>query len=534
VSGARERTDQPDPPVRIDRRLLAALFILALTARTAMVLVRLHHGDIGGGYDPSVYYTASAALLHGRMPYTGDFVFLHPPLVILVGLPFALLGHLTTDFTGYVAANVAFAVLGALTAVLVAIVAARHGLSRAAVLSAGVFFATWSVTVAFGSFLRLEPLGDALLALALLPLARRQPSRRALVVAGVVLGALLLVKLWWVAPVAVRLVETGVRARRWCAVLVPGVVAAGTAALLILPFAVAGHRIVHSLLTAQLDRPSEQGVPTGGYERISTMQRLADVTGARQVVERFLDPAAAFHSAALRLVTVLACALALATVALALRTALGRAVAPLLAVQVAVLLTAPFFFGYYAELISVAFALTVGAAVSAVLTRARGRSRVRRLRRGFAVATWPALGVASTVLMASTPALSYPGSTPDWHALADSVRGVRCVQTDTPSTLIRTDLLDRTLTHGCRNWVDLQGVAHGAGPDPSASVTLGRANPAWRRDVVRYLTSGGAVLLADPGIRHLLGPARYAQVTGGQLLLHTGPVRGYGVLEAGS
>ncbi len=52
------------------------------------------------GYDPPTYYTAAAALLHGRMPYHGDFIFVHPPLVILVGLPFALLGRLTSARPG--------------------------------------------------------------------------------------------------------------------------------------------------------------------------------------------------------------------------------------------------------------------------------------------------------------------------------------------------------------------------------------------------------------------------------------------------
>jgi hypothetical protein len=497
---------------RADRWLLLGVFAVALAGRVATMLVRLHRGDIGGGYDASVYYSASAALLHGRMPYDGDFVLLHPPVVMLVGLPFALVGHLTSDFVGYVTGTAAFAGLGALTAPLVAAVVRRHGLSRAAALAAGVLAATWSVGVAATSGMRLEALGDVLLVSALLVLARRVPSRRELVLGGALLGVLLGVKLWWTAPVAVLVLATGVRARRWSAALVPGAVAAAVAAVVLAPFALAGPRMFSDVVTDQLGRSAVQGRPTGGYGRFPTVDRIAHLTGASDLGRRFLGTPEVFASHGVHVLGVVLGVLMVGTVLLALTTPLGRLAAALLATQVVVLLTAPVFFGHYADYGLVAAALVVGAATAA------GRVWVRPLVAG----TWPIVGVASLVALTTTSA---PVVHVDRALLADRAATVRCLVSDSPVRLIQADALDRGLARGCPNVVDVQGIAHAGGPDPSAAIVAGRANDAWRRSIVAYLTSGDAVLLSDPTIRALLGPHRYAELTRGALLVETGPVQ---------
>ena len=122
---------------------------MALAAR----LVWLFGGRLVAGrtgYDDSVYYAAADALLHGLAPYRGDFVFVHPPVMMILGLPFALLGRLTTAYTGFVAANMAFALLGALTAALITVVARRAGAPAWGAAAAGLFYATWSISVHAG------------------------------------------------------------------------------------------------------------------------------------------------------------------------------------------------------------------------------------------------------------------------------------------------------------------------------------------------------------------------------------------------
>ena len=208
-----------------------ALAVLAFLARLLPVL--RGGGLLGlGVYDDGVYYTGAAALVAGRVPYA-DFVLLHPPGVVLALSPFALLGRLTSDPTGYAVARVAFMALGAANTVLVALLARRFG--RVAAVVSGVFYAIWFPATYWEARTTIEPLGTTLVLGALLLLlpqtgprtgrsraARRQGRRgratgRATVLAGVLLGLTLGLKIWSVVPVAVvvlwQLVAAG-RARR--------------------------------------------------------------------------------------------------------------------------------------------------------------------------------------------------------------------------------------------------------------------------------------------------------------------------------
>lgn len=529
MAAARESAEGPTARLWLP----VLVFALALASRLAVLRVRLRHGDLGG-YDPSVYYTAAAALLHGRAPYDGDFILLHPPLVMLAGVPFALLGHLTTDYTGFLSETVAFAVLSALTAALVALVVLRHGLPRGAALAAGAFFATWTVTATTGSVLRLEPLGDVLLATALVLLARRRPSRRALLLAGVALGALLTVKLWWVVPVGVVLVATGIRERRWGAFLLPAVAAGLTAAVVVVPFALTGPRMFRALVSDQLERGPLQSLPGGVVGRFPTLPRLSDMTGTQLVGAHFLTGAEVYASTWVRGLAVAVCVLMAGTAALALRTPLGRLAVPLLAVQAAVLLAVPFFFSFYADFVGVAAALVVGAATAVVLTA--GRAAFWRLARAGVAAVWPALAAASVVVSVTAPGPSGAAGQPDPQVLAGALRHVGCVVADTPRWLIQADVLDRTLARGCPNVVDFQGFAHRAGPDRTGAVVAGHANAAWRREALAYLGSGDAVLIGDRATRNMLGPGDLARLTTGPLLARTGGVvvRGVPHPRAGS
>ncbi|MDQ1483510.1 MAG: hypothetical protein QOF35_1586, partial [Actinomycetota bacterium] len=83
--------------------LTVAIAILAFGWRLWSVL---RGGGLNAiqGYDDGVYYTGADALVSGRMPYR-DFVLLHPPGILLVLAPFAALGHLLSDPTGFALAR---------------------------------------------------------------------------------------------------------------------------------------------------------------------------------------------------------------------------------------------------------------------------------------------------------------------------------------------------------------------------------------------------------------------------------------------
>jgi len=454
---------------------LAAVFTLAVATRLWVLLS-------GGGpldaasYDQSVYFAAAAALVHGHVPYHGDFVFVHPPVVALAGTPFAVLARLTDDVTGFVAENVAFAVMGAVNAVLVVVVARAWGLGRGAV-AAGLTYALWPVGYVAESTARLEPLGNLLFLLFLWAYGHGRSGRtRALVLAGVALGLLVNVKLWWFAPVLVVVVLVGFLARELRVVLVPVAVAAGTTLLVDLPFlGVAGPRMVRSIVTAQLHRPDRQWTPGGRYVHLPVVQRLEQLLGASELV-----------------VVLLLAALVL-TAALACRDRVGRVFVVVLAVQVAILLAAPVVYPYYAGYVAVAGSLVIAAAAS------------RRIPRPAGVAPWGWAAAAGLASVITFRALSPPLSDVDWQALRAQTAHAHCVVADSPLLLIRLHALDRSFGPGCRDVVDLQGVSYGAGPDPEARATLWSGTPAYRRFVGTYLLSGDAVALGDYYVRVRIG-----------------------------
>lgn len=501
----------------------AAVFAVALVAR----LVELIHGGAATGpygYDQSVYYAAADALLHGRVPYSGDFVFLHPPGIIIAGLPFALLGRLTSAATGFLAENIAFSVLASCTASLITVVARRAGIPRWAALAGGVTYATWSVTVLAGSSARLEPLGDLVLVLAVHLLGPgRDPSRRRLLLAGVVLGLLINVKVWWVVPIALLLLLAGpargsVRER-----FVAPVAAVTTAALIDLPFLLMsrGHMFV-SIVSAQLGRTDLQNTRSGGLERLSTMVRLGRLTGVGAVTGRLFGVHPQDANPGATIATLAVCALVVITSVMALRTVLGRVFVPVLTAQIVVLLAAPTYFPYYGDYVGVPLALVVAAAAGPV-----------RWRRG--ALPWPLLWSASAAftlaLALTSPRPLSVVHAPDSEALTRATANIRCIVADTPWILIDLDALDRSFEGRCRNWVDFQGVGHGAGPDRTAYVVGRHATPAWHRVVSRYFGSGDALAISDPHAWALLTPAERRDLTRGPLLAESRGVLIFGTLR---
>src|SRR3954447_20009959 len=202
-------TYEPDAGAPWGRRtpalwiIMCAVAVVAVVARGWLVL---GHAGLAGleGYDDGVYYAGAAALVAGRSPY-GDFLFLHPPGILLALSPFAALGAVTSDPVGLAAARVAFWVLGGLNAALVARVASRQGVVAAWV--GGLAYALWYPAIYAERTSLLEALGNTGLLVALLLLGRAGPaSRRAQVLAGVAVGLSACVKIWMVVPLAVLVV----------------------------------------------------------------------------------------------------------------------------------------------------------------------------------------------------------------------------------------------------------------------------------------------------------------------------------------
>jgi hypothetical protein len=325
-----------------------------------------------------------------------------------------------------------------------------------------------------------------------------------------VFGLLLNVKLWWVVPIALVFVLT-VRWRRGLReVAIVPLAAVVPAAVIDLPFLVLSRGdMFTSVVSSQLGRAAIQGTPSGEFARLSTWVRLERLTGVEGVMGRLFDIEPADADLGVRVVTLAVCGLVVLASALALRTALGRVFVPVLAAQIAVLLLTPIYFPHYGDYVGVSLALVVAAAA-------------RPLRWCPLALPWPALlplGAAlSLVLLLTAPSAVSVQQPPDTAALERATRDIPCLVADSSRVLIALDAIDRSFEIGCRNFVDFHGVGHGGGPDPAAYVRGPRATPAWKRTMVRYFRSGDAVVLSDPNVRVLLGPARLRALTRGQLV----------------
>jgi hypothetical protein len=445
--------------------------VLALVARLAPVL---RGGGLTGvlAYDDGVYYSASDALLSGRVPYR-DYLLLHPPGITLALAPFAALGRLAGDAEGMAAARVAFMLVGTLSAVLVWRIASR--VSPRAGLVAGLFYAVWQPAAAAERTTLLEPLVNLGL-LGALALLGPGAGRRRIVAAGVVLGLAVAVKAWAVVPFLVLALWLLRRSGWRTAVSYVGAGAAAAAAVC-LPFLVlAGPRMLRMVVLDQLGRPNN-GVPT--------VVRLASIEGLR-LSHR---PVTASLATTAVLVAVLG---GLAVAALAWRRPATRVWAALLAGAVLMLLTSPSYFGHYGTFAAPALALLVGAGADTVLSRLAVRTPVVR-------PLAPALGVVALAVLAAHVVTHAEGRRPPPEsAMADQLAGARCVAADSAAALVAADVLSRDLEQGCPVVVDVTGLTYDqdrgdlrSGSTPTAR----RHDPEWQRSVDRYLTGASAVLL---------------------------------------
>lgn len=454
------------------------VFAVALAARLATAIGRGGF-TTGFGYDPGVYYAAADALTFGRLPYR-DFVLLHPPGIMLALTPFAALGRLTTDHTGFVAGDIGFMLLGCLNAVLVVRVARGMGLPRSSAVVGGLFYAVWLGSTEAEYVGRLEPLGDFLVLCGLLALTRaaRMPSRRRYLLAGAAFGAAAGVKIWWVVPLLIVLGWLAFRSRR--AGLLPA--AAGAAGALLAidgPFFLAAPTTMwHMVVTAQLGRPVHNG---GVLLRLTELIGLDQLTWPTTAVGTGGVPSTGAQVTAV----VLLCGFAVA-LALAWRVRPARLVVVLVLAQTVVLLAAPSWFGFYADFVAPAAALTLAAASAPLRTRIRTGVLARAV-------PWLAVGVAAAITIGALVG-DRTGTPLPTTRLTAAEQGYRCVMSNAATGLIVTDMLSHDLSAGCPEWIDVSGRAFGVAPGPHSGAGAHLGWAAWQALLRSYLFSGQAVL----------------------------------------
>jgi hypothetical protein len=458
---------------------------IAVLAFVARLLPTLHGGGLGGidDYDEGVYFAGAQALIAGRLPYR-DFVLLHPPGIILVLVPFAVLARVVSDHRAFELARLAFMALGSLNAVMTAAVARRSRLAGpVAATIAGVLYAVWPPAIDAESTTLLTPWNTLGVLVALLLLHRREAVPYQEFLAGAALGAATAVKIWGVVPLVVVLTWEFARRRPMAAVRLSAGAAAAVTVLCLPFFLTAPGRMFRMIVVDQLQR----GEANAGLER-----RLSGILGAA----RFGGGARPPNWLMIGAVVVL-CALVLVGIVL------DRAwlVAALLSAIVALLLTAPSYFGHYPAFAAAPLLVLVGAGAAAVATLAARGTR-RHLQGGagrgrlLLVVAAGAVLVPFTVLAWVVGGLErgdgFPGD-----RLAEAAASSRCVTADSPVPLIQMDVLTRDLERGCRVWIDVTGLTYDTtdARDPNGNPLPRRENARWQRDLMGYLLSGDATIL---------------------------------------
>ena len=262
-----------------------AILIATLLALALRLFLLTRPGFLTSGtveYDDGVYLGAALRLLHGALPYQ-DFSFVQPPGIVVVALPGAVVGSLTSQATGLAAARV-LSVLASTACVPLAGRLVRHRGALACAVAAGLL-AVYPADVLSGRTLLLEPWMNLACLLAANAAFRegRLASPRWLAWAGVAFGCGVAIKFWAAVPAAVLLAvcliarppaETS-RVRR-AGALVGGM--AGGFAVLAGPFALADPSgFIRQTLLDQVSR-------VGSYTPISL--RLAHLTGLIDVLGR--------------------------------------------------------------------------------------------------------------------------------------------------------------------------------------------------------------------------------------------------------
>lgn len=442
---------------RRDRAVVGLAAVVAVAAAPRLGALLAGGLQAWGRYDDGVHFAAALALVHGSVPYR-DVLLLQPPGLVVLLAPFALLAGLVGDAHAFEAARVAFALLGVVNAGLVWAVLRRLVPGPTGALCGGLLFALSGPAVYVEQSTLLEVPGTTAVLLALLLIvgpATRAPGLA--VVAGLVAGLGVGVKVWYAVPALVLL--GGARGLRlpFLAGATAGVVA------LHLPFfLLAPDRMWQEVVAAQLGRPRS------GADLVVRFDAMLGLDASRAG---------------------LGAALLVALGVLAALSLLGRGAGlpvGIAASSVALLLATPSFFQHYAALSAAPLALVAGAGLgrAAALAGPRGR--------GALVAA-----TAVLALVVNLPALVEPTGRPLPAGLAGAtVRLGPCLVADDPTVLVLLDRMSADLGHGCPVQVDPTGAAYVLRPHGADATPPRSRNPRFQRELVAFLRSGDGTVLA--------------------------------------
>jgi hypothetical protein len=460
-------------PDRASTLVYLVVFGAALLVRSWPFITGASMANIGE-YDDGVYFSSAQSLWHGSWPYA-DFVLVHPPGIVLLLLPFAGLAQLTSDSSAFVVAHLMWMFIGAFNATLIAVLARRWG--TLAALVAGLVYAVWATTVVADRTLNQAAAMNLLILLAVVALTR---SRRGPLIAGVLLGLAMTVKIWAAIPflLLAAFVLIG-RDLRQATHLFLGGCAAATAVCL--PFFVrAPTRMWSDVIETQAGRPN---------------------TG-RSLLERssvFFDATPSPGSTRMALIVLAVCAALVAPSLIALyrRRSTYVELDVLIAITVVELLllgTSASFYPHY----------LMWAAPGLVL----GAGRLVKDRPQPAFVRWSQLVAAGAVMvvLAGVALQRSAQLRPVSDRLVDLTASAHCVWSSESALLIQADVLSRDLAHGCEFDNDVYATVLSKPLDPHltrAGEATERSSPSWQRSARHQFLAADMLLIGVRDRREL-------------------------------
>ena len=227
-------------------------------------------------YDQGVYFGAALRLTGGVLPYS-DFTLVHPPGILLLLQPEALIGRIIGTGAGLALAQIATVFVVAANAFLAGYLVRSCG--RSASLIASLALALWPFAVHVDALVELEPylVLFTFLALHFATTTTTATAKRRLLFAGLAIGMAMSVKVWGFYPFLGLSVVLGLQHR---AKVLPFFVGTGAVlALLWGPFLVlCPSTFLHDVVVAQLQRQGFVGTaPTSLVSRFLATAGLGDI-----------------------------------------------------------------------------------------------------------------------------------------------------------------------------------------------------------------------------------------------------------------
>jgi alpha-1,2-mannosyltransferase len=454
--------------------VFVVVFVVALANRLLPVL---RGAGLSGvlGYDDGVYYAGAVGLVHGRLPYR-DFLFLHPPGVLLALAPVAATGRWLGETSGWEGSRLVWMLMGCVTSLI--LVGALLPMGRLAAAVAGCVYSVFPGAVLVERTTLLEGLTNVCLAAALALLIRefastppdvgaaRGRTLLAPAAAGAILGFATAVKIWGVVPLTVVCVFAviAIEARRGLAVALSAAIAI---TVVCLPFFLAGPAEMWRMVV--LDQ-------IGRDQGADLMLRAAQIV----TMGRITGGSVSFVVVIVALAGLAGCCV------VAWRAKPFRVVVPLLASMIGLLMASPIFFPHYLGALAVPTAMLAGA-VTGVLTAAPERLPWRL---GVAIVGCIALAIDAVALFRIQSGESVPVE------LAGAVQPAPgCMTSDDSNNLLALGVVGRNVIRGCDLVVDLGGYSHEIASDDhvprpqhrlaALSAAIPREWPLHSRDTVQ-------------------------------------------------